>query len=74
MTEERIARLNELARKSKETGLTQEETAERQSLREEYLAAIRGSLEAQLENTYILEPDGTKRKLTKHETEEKRPH
>ena len=68
MTEERIARLNELARKQKAAGLTQEETAERQALREEYLAAIRGSLESHLENTYILEPDGTKRKLTKRDT------
>lgn len=67
MTEERIARLNELARKDKTLGLTQEETAERQSLREEYLAAIRNSIESQLANTYIMEPDGTKRKLTKRE-------
>lgn len=67
MTEERIGRLNELARKHKSTGLTQEETAERQALREEYLSSIRNSLEAQLSNTYIMEPDGVKRKLQKRE-------
>lgn len=67
MTEERIARLNELARKHKAEGLTPEESDERQALRQEYLAAVRGSLEAHLDNTYILEPDGTKRKLQKKE-------
>ena len=41
MTEERIARLNELARKSKTIGLTEEEKQEQALLRQEYLAAIR---------------------------------
>ena len=55
MTEERIARLNELARKSKTIGLTEEEKQEQALLRQEYLAAIRQSLEAQLDNVYIVE-------------------
>ena len=55
MTEERIARLNELARKSKTIGLTEEEKQEQATLRLEYLASIRQSLEAQLDNTLIQE-------------------
>ena len=63
MTEERIARLNELARKSKTIGLTEEEKQEQATLRLEYLASIRQSLEAQLDNVYFLEKDGTKTML-----------
>ena len=65
MTEERIARLNELARKSKTIGLTEEEKQEQALLRQEYLAAIRQSLEAQLDNTLIQGPDGTRHRLPK---------
>ncbi len=65
MTQERIERINELARKKKAVGLTPEETAEQAVLRKEYLAAIRGSLEAQLDNIYFQEPDGTQTKLKK---------
>ena len=65
MTEEQIARINELARKSKTIGLTPEEKQEQAKLRLEYLAAIRKSLEAQLDNVYFLEEDGTQRKLEK---------
>lgn len=65
MTQERIDRINELARKKKAMGLTPEETAEQAVLRKEYLAAIRASLEAQLDNVYIQEPDGTQTKLKK---------
>ena len=63
MTKEQIARINELARKQKAEGLTEEEKAERLKLRGEYINAYKQSLIAQLENTYILEPDGTKRKV-----------
>lgn len=63
MTNEQIARINELARKQKAEGLTEEEKAEQLKLRGEYINAYKQSLIAQLENTYILEPDGTKRKV-----------
>lgn len=63
MTKEQIARINELARKQKADGLTEEEKAEQLKLRGEYINAYKQSLIAQLENTYILEPDGTKRKV-----------
>ena len=63
MTKEQIARINELARKQKAEGLTAEEKAEQLKLRGEYINAYKQSLISQLENTYILEPDGTKRKV-----------
>lgn len=65
MTQERIDRINALARKSKAQGLTPEEKAEQKALRREYLDAVRGSLEAQLDNIYFQEPDGTETKLKK---------
>ena len=66
MEQHKIERINALARKAKTPeGLTPEETAERDALRKEYVAAFRASLTAQLENTYIVEPDGTKHKLPK---------
>ena len=60
-----IARINELAHKSKTTGLTEAEKAEQQALRREYLDDIKASLRAQLNNTSIQEPDGTIHKLAK---------
>ncbi len=60
ITEAKIKRINELARKSKAEGLTNEEKAEQKKLREEYVAAFRRSLRAELDNTYIVNPDGTK--------------
>ena len=66
MDEKKIARINELAKKAKsEAGLIPEEMVERDLLRQEYVAAYRNNLVAQLENTYIVEPDGTKHKLGK---------
>ena len=64
MTQEKIDRINELARKSRTPeGLTEAETAERQALRAEYIQAFRSSMRAQLDNTVVVEPDGTRRKL-----------
>ena len=65
MTQEKIARINELAKKSKTIGLTDAEKAEQQTLRQEYLADVKASLQAQLEHTSIKEPDGTIHKLGK---------
>jgi len=61
--DEVIARINELARKAKAEGLTQEELAERDKLRRIYIDSYKANLVSQLENTYIVDPDGTKRKL-----------
>ncbi len=58
-----IARINELAKKAKAEGLTAEETTERDKLRRIYIDSVKASLTGQLDNTYIVEKDGTKRKL-----------
>ena len=64
MTQEKIDRINALARKSKAEGLSDEEKAEQAALRREYIDSFKASLVGQLENTYILRPDGSKEKLT----------
>lgn len=59
-----IARINELAKKAKSPeGLTPEETEERAKLRRVYIDSVVGNLKGQLDNTYILRPDGTKEKV-----------
>jgi uncharacterized protein YnzC (UPF0291/DUF896 family) len=69
MTKDKIDRINELAHKSKTpAGLTPEEKAEQQQLRQEYLADFRRSFRAQLEHTSIQEPDGTIHKLSQKQT------
>lgn len=65
MEQEKIARINALARKAKAEGLTPEEIAERDVLRKEYIADVKRSLVGQLENTTILRPDGTRQKVQK---------
>ena len=59
ITDEKIARINELARKSKAEGLTEKERMEQASLRQEYIAAIRMNLRGQLDNINIQEKDGS---------------
>ena len=67
MTEDKIKRINELARKQKAEGLTDEEKAEQAELRREYIESYKRSLVAQLENTYIVDDKGNKQKLTERE-------
>lgn len=67
MTEEKINRINELARKKKTVGLTESELQEQAILRREYIEGFKQSLVSQLENTYIVEPDGTKRKVKRQD-------
>ena len=63
--DEIIARINELARKVKAgEELTPEETEERAKLRRMYIDSVVGNLKGQLENTTIVYPDGTKKKVT----------
>ena len=66
MEQEKIARINALARKAKAEGLTPEEIQERDILRKEYIAAVRQSLVSQLDSITIVEPDGTKHKIRNH--------
>ena len=58
-----IARINELAAKNKTVGLTEEELAERDKLRRIYIDSYKANLVSQLENTYIVRPDGSKEKV-----------
>ena len=58
-----IARINELAKKAKEEGLTDEELVERDKLRRIYIDNVKANLIGQLDNTYSVDPDGTKRPL-----------
>ena len=60
-----IKRINELAAKAKAEGLNQEELAERDKLRRIYIDSVKASLTGQLDNTYLVRPDGTKEKLNK---------
>ncbi len=65
ITQEKIDRINALARKSKTAeGLTEAEKEEQQKLRREYIDAYKASLHAQLGNTVIVRPDGTREKLS----------
>ena len=65
MTDEKILRINALAKKSKQEGLTEEEKAEQKRLREEYVASFRASLRAQLDNMVLVDVDGNERTLKK---------
>ena len=58
-----IARINELAAKNKTVGLTEEELEDRAKLRRIYIDNVTGNLKGQLDNTYIVRPDGTKVKV-----------
>jgi uncharacterized protein YnzC (UPF0291/DUF896 family) len=71
MEQSRIDRINELARKAKSVGLTDEEKAERDVLRREYVDAVLGSLRGQLDNTWVVDEQGNKRKLTDKEGAQK---
>ena len=61
--DEVIARINELAKLAKERPLTEEELKERAKLRRIYIDNVKANLIGQLDNTYIVSPDGTKTKL-----------
>lgn len=66
MTQDKIDRINDLARKQKtEEGLTDEERLEQQALRSEYINSIKRNLSLQLESTVIVDEKGNKRKVKK---------
>ena len=65
MLQEKISRINQLSRKAKTVGLTEEEKAEQQALRKEYIAEWKLGLQQTLDNTYVVDTDGNKRKLEK---------
>lgn len=55
---EKIDRINELYRKSKAEGLTEEEKKEQALLRQEFIANVKGNLRAQLNNIDIVDENG----------------
>ena len=65
MDKKQIERINELARKKKAEGLTDEEHAERAALHKQYIAEWRENIRTMLDNVVIQRPDGTKEPLKK---------
>lgn len=59
MNQEKIARINELAKKSKAEGLTEAEKKEQAMLRQEYIADVKKNLVSQLNNIDMVEKDGS---------------
>ena len=59
MKPEQIARINELARKSRESGLTESEAAEQRQLRSQYLKEFRANMEQTLQNVRVVQEDGS---------------
>lgn len=69
MNKEQIGRINELARKARFAGLTPDEEKERAALRRAYIDSVLGDLKSQLDNTWIVDEQGNKRKLREKGTE-----
>ena len=67
VTKEQIDRINELARKSKAQGLTDSEKEEQAKLRRLYIDSFKESLVGQLENTYIVDEHGNKKKVKRRD-------
>jgi uncharacterized protein YnzC (UPF0291/DUF896 family) len=63
MESEKLARLSELTAAARTRELTDAEKQERERLRNEYRAAVTGSLRVQLDNTIIVNPDGTSKRV-----------
>ncbi len=63
MVKEKIERINELARKKKAGGLTEDELAEQAALRKEYLDEYRENLKAMLDGIVVQEKDGSRHPL-----------
>ena len=60
-----IDRINQLAKKAKEEGLTPSEKEEQARLRRAYIDSVVGGLRSQLDNTYVIDSDGNKKPLKK---------
>ena len=67
--DEVIARINVLAKKAKNEGLSDEELVERDKLRRIYIDSVKANLTGSLENTYVVDEQGNKRKLTENKKE-----
>lgn len=72
LSQEKLNRINELARKKKVEGLTETESREQKILREEYLQAFRKGMRHHIEGMKVLDPEGndvTPEKLKKIQKE-----
>lgn len=69
--EEKIARINALARKAKAGGLTDAEKEEQARLRRDYIDSVKANLKSQLDNTYVVGGGGKKIKLADYERDRK---
>ena len=69
ITQEQIKRINELSHKSKAEGLTESEKREQAKLRELYVSSFKENLVAQLNNTYIVDEKGNKKKVERKRNE-----
>lgn len=58
LSKEKLARISELSRKSKTTGLSMEEAKEQSSLRKEYLETFRSTMRDTIENVKVIDPEG----------------
>ena len=67
MEHEKIERISELTRLSRERELTHEELVEREALRREYLDGFRQNMQAVLESVRLTRPDGSLEPLQKKE-------
>lgn len=63
MEKAKIERINELAKKAKAEGLTEEEKAEQKALREEYILEFRAQFKNTLEHTVVQYPDGSRQTM-----------
>ncbi len=63
MDKNKIARINELSKKSKTMGLTPEEKAEQQALRTEYIKAFRNNLKTTLDSIVVVDKNGNRNEL-----------
>ena len=65
MKKEKIDRINELARKSKITGLTSREKEEQARLRSEYISDVRSNFMKSMENVVVVDENGNRRQVKK---------
>ncbi|NLI61624.1 MAG: DUF896 domain-containing protein [Clostridiales bacterium] len=66
LSKEKLNRINELAKKSREKGLSAEEKAEQHALRQEYLSTFRSNFRKTLESITIVDEEGNRKELKKH--------
>lgn len=72
MEKEKLERINELARKSRAEGLSDQELAEQKALREQYILEFRASMTGILDNTYIQRESGERERLVRDESKSKK--